>query len=81
VIEELRPYPAIEDSEAAHAPDAWSVPESVKTGYEISVTRCFYKPQPSRTLEEIWADVLALEREAEMLLATIVGERRPEPTR
>ena len=29
-----------------YAPDAWYVPESVKTGYEISFTRHFYKPQP-----------------------------------
>jgi len=27
-----------------HAPDAWYVPESVKTGYEISFTRYFYQP-------------------------------------
>jgi hypothetical protein len=45
-----------------HAPDAWYVPESVKTGYEISFTRYFYKPQPLRTLEEIRADILARER-------------------
>jgi type I restriction enzyme M protein len=56
-----------------HAPDAWYVPESVKTGYEISFTRYFYKPQPLRTLEEIRADILALERETEGLLGEIVG--------
>jgi hypothetical protein len=44
-----------------HAPDAWYVPDSVKIGYEISFTRYFYKPQPLRTLEEIRADILALE--------------------
>ena len=42
-----------------YAPDAWYVFESVKIGYEISFTRCFYKPQPLRTLEEIRADILA----------------------
>ena len=36
-----------------HVPDAWYDPDSVKTGYEISFTRYFYKPQPLRTLEEI----------------------------
>jgi type I restriction enzyme M protein len=56
-----------------HAPDAWFVPESVKTGYEISFTRYFYKPQPLRTLEEIRADILALEKETEGLLDEIVG--------
>jgi type I restriction enzyme M protein len=56
-----------------HATDAWYVPESVKTGYEISFTRYFYKPQPLRTLEEIRADLLALERETEGLLDAIIG--------
>lgn len=56
-----------------HAPDAWYVPDSVKTGYEISFTRYFYKPQPLRTLEEIRADILALEKETEGLLSEIVG--------
>ena len=56
-----------------YAPDAWYVPDSVKVGYEISFTRHFYKPQPLRPLEEIRADILALERETEGLLAEIVG--------
>ena len=56
-----------------YAPDAWYVPDSVKIGYEVSSTRYFYKPQPLRPLEEIRADILALERETEGLLAEIVG--------
>jgi type I restriction enzyme M protein len=56
-----------------HASDAWYDPESVRTGYEISFTRYFYKPQPLRTLEEIRADILALEKETEGLLTEIVG--------
>ena len=56
-----------------YAADAWFMPGSVKTGYEISFTRYFYKPQPQRTLEEIRADILALERETEGLLGAIVG--------
>jgi type I restriction enzyme M protein len=51
-----------------HVPDAWYDPESVKTGYEVSFTRYFYKPQPLRTLEDIRADILALEKETEGLL-------------
>ena len=58
-----------------YALDAWYAPDSVKTGYEISFTRHFYKPQPLRPLEEIRADILALERETEGLLAGIVGYR------
>ena len=55
-----------------YAPDAWYVPSSVKIGYEISFTRHFYKPQALRPLEEIRADILALERETEGLLSEIV---------
>ena len=56
-----------------HAADTWYNPDSVKTGYEISFTRYFYKPQPMRSLEEIRADILALEEETEGLLEEIVG--------
>ena len=52
---------------------AWYVESSVKIGYEISFTRYFYKPQPMRSLEEIRADILALEKETEGLLGEIVG--------
>jgi type I restriction enzyme M protein len=55
-------------------PDAWYEPASVKVGYEISFTREFYKPQPLRTLEEIRADISALERETEGLIGEIVRE-------
>ena len=48
-----------------YAPDAWYVPGSVKIGYEISFNRHFYQPQPLRPLEEIRADILALEQETE----------------
>ncbi len=60
-----------------YAPDAWFDPAGVKVGYEISFTRYFYKPQPLRTLDEIRADILALEKETEGLLEEILGE----PTR
>ncbi len=56
-----------------HASDAWYVPGSVSTGYEVSFTRYFYKPQPLRTLEEIRADILALEKETDGLLGEIIG--------
>ena len=60
-----------------YAADAWYWPDSVKVGYEISFTRYFYKPKLMRTLEEIRADILALEQEMEGLLAGIldVGEQ------
>ncbi len=56
-----------------HADDAWVAKDKTQIGYEISFTRHFYKPKPLRTLEEIRADILALERETGGLLAEIVG--------
>lgn len=57
-----------------HVPDAWIDEQATKTGYEISFTRYFYKPQPMRTLEEIRADIEALEKETEGLLGQILVE-------
>ena len=56
-----------------YAPDAWFDASSVKIGYEISFTRHFYKPEPLRSLDEIRAEILALEHETDGLLAEIVG--------
>ena len=56
-----------------HAPDAWVDESATKIGYEISFNRYFYKPQPLRTLEQIRADILAVERETEGLLTEIIG--------
>ena len=57
-----------------YANDAWYQPNKVKIGYEISFNRNFYKPEPMRKLEEIRADIIALEHETEGLLAEILGE-------
>jgi type I restriction enzyme M protein len=48
-----------------YAPDAWIDESKTEVGYEISFTRHFYRPQPLRSLEEIRADILALEKETE----------------
>ncbi len=56
-----------------HVPDAWIADDSAKIGYEISFTRYFYKPQPLRSLDEIRADIEALEKETEGLLDEILG--------
>ena len=55
-----------------YAEDVWYAPASVKVGYEISFNRHFYKPQPMRPLEEIRANILALEQESEGLLAEFI---------
>jgi len=56
-----------------YAPDAWYDPESVKVGYEVSFNRYFYKPKALRSLEEVRADLLEVEKEAEGALAEILG--------
>ena len=61
-----------------YAHDAWYRPDSVKIGYEISFNRYFHKPQPMRTLDEIRADILALESETEGLLRDFMV-RQPRP--
>ena len=55
------------------ATDVWCDSGSVKVGYEINFNLCFQIPQSLRPLEEIPADILALEQETEGLLAEIVG--------
>jgi type I restriction enzyme M protein len=59
-----------------HAPDAWIDEAKTTIGYEISFSRYFYKPQPLRPLEAIRADILALEKDSEGLLADIIGASR-----
>jgi type I restriction enzyme M protein len=59
-----------------YVPDAWIDESTTKIGYEISFTRYFYKPQPLRPLEEIRADILNLEKEAEGLVSEIVGQEK-----
>jgi type I restriction enzyme M protein len=53
------------------APDAWVDDSKTKIGYEISFTKHFYYPAPLRTLDEIRADIRALEAESENLIAEI----------
>jgi type I restriction enzyme M protein len=54
-----------------YAEDAWVDETKTKIGYEISFTKHFYKPAPLRTLDEIRADIRALEAESDTLIAEI----------
>jgi type I restriction enzyme M protein len=56
-----------------YVPDAWIDASATKLGYEISFTRHFYKPTPMRSLEEIKADLEALQHEDDGLLDEIIG--------
>jgi len=55
-----------------HVPDAWMDRNKDKKGYEINFTKYFYKYTPLRPLEDIKADILALEKETEGLLKEIL---------
>jgi len=57
-----------------HIPDAWIDESKTVTGYEISFTRYFYNYVPPRSLEDITAEILALEKEADGLLQAIVSD-------
>ena len=45
-----------------HLPEAWIDESKTKTGYEINFTKYFYEFKPLRSLSEIKADILALEK-------------------
>ena len=62
----------IQEEVLPYAPDCWYNPDAVRVGYEINFNRHFYKPQPMRSLEEIRADIVALEQETEGLLDSIL---------
>jgi type I restriction enzyme M protein len=54
--------------------DAWIDEKQTKIGYEISFTKYFYKPIELRPLEEITADIKALEAETKGLLGKIIED-------
>ena len=56
-----------------HVPDAWVDRAKTQVGYEISFTRHFYKPTPLRSLDEIKADLAAIQNEAEGLVDRIIS--------
>lgn len=55
-----------------HVPDAWVDHSKTKVGYEINFTKYFYEYKPLRSLAEIRADILTLEKETEGMLREIV---------
>lgn len=61
------------DEVLTFAPDAWIDVAKIQIGYEISFTKYFYKPVKLRSLEEIVADIKALEAETDGLLHEIIG--------
>jgi type I restriction enzyme M protein len=54
-----------------YVPDAWVDHGKTKIGYEIPLTRHFYRYVPPRPLEEIDAEIRALEQEIQELLGEV----------
>ena len=57
-----------------HINDAWIDHSKTVKGYEISFTRYFYNYVPPRSLEDITAEILQLEKETEGILKEIVND-------
>ena len=60
-----------------HVADAWINLGKTQIGYEISFNKYFYQHTPLRSLEDVTAEILALEAETEGLLRKLVqfGDR------
>lgn len=56
-----------------HVDEAWTNLDSVKIGYEISFNKYFYQHKPLRNIEDVANDIVALEQQAEGLIADILG--------
>lgn len=68
----------IENEVKPYAPDAFIKPGTEKIGYELSFTKYFYQPVQLRTLDEITADIRAIEAETDGLLDEILGGMEDE---
>jgi len=66
-------YTYFEREVLQHIPDAWIDESKTVRGYEISFTRYFYNYVPPRSLEEITAEILQLEKETDGILNDIVN--------
>lgn len=56
-----------------HVDEAWIAIDKTVIGYEISFIKYFYQHKPLRSLEEVTAEILALETETEGLLKKLVS--------
>ena len=56
-----------------HVADAWIDEQKTKVGYDIPLTRHFYKYTPPRPLEEIEADIADIEKDIVGMLREVVG--------
>jgi type I restriction enzyme M protein len=55
-----------------HVADAWIDIDKTKIGYEISFNKYFYQHKPLRSIEEVSAEILEIEKENEGLIMDIL---------
>lgn len=63
----------LENEIRTYAADAYVDEKQTKIGYEISFTKYFYKPVELRSMEDILAELKALEAETDGMMAEILG--------
>ena len=63
----------MENEVLSYAPDAWIDEKKTQIGYEISFNKYFYRPVNLRSMDEIITSLKELEKEADGMLAGIVG--------
>jgi type I restriction enzyme M protein len=56
-----------------HVPEAWIDLDKTKIGYEISFNKYFYQHKPLRSIEEVSAEILALDKESDGLIMDILN--------
>ncbi|HEX74287.1 MAG TPA: SAM-dependent DNA methyltransferase [Dehalococcoidia bacterium] len=56
-----------------HVPDAWIDESKTKIGYEIPITRHFYKYVPPRPLDDIEADIKEIEKDIVRMINEVAG--------
>ena len=56
-----------------HVEEAWINLDATKIGYEISFNKYFYQHKPLRDIASVSADILALEKESDGLIAEILN--------
>lgn len=61
------------DEVKPHVAEAWLNMESVKIGCEISFNKYFYRHKPLRKLEAVAQEIIDLEKQADGLIAQILG--------
>ena len=61
------------DEVKPHVDEAWIELDSVKIGYELSFNKYFYQHKPLRSLSEVANELVELDKQADGLIAEILG--------